>query len=60
MRERCLQGFVPADSKVGGVSGGEMPSQSKNPGKIEGVFHVWTLEVEGDHLAGGVITVAVV
>ena len=59
MRARGLQGVVPADSKVGGVPGGGMPNQGKNPGKTERAFHVSTLEVEGGHLTGGGGTVAV-
>ena len=60
MRTGDIQGVIPVDSKVGGVPGGGMPGQGKNPGKVEGTFHVSTLEVESCHLVGGTVTVTVV
>ena len=45
---------------VGGVSGGGMPVQGKNPGKAKDTFHVSALEIEGGHLAGGTGTVTAV
>ena len=48
------------DSKIGGVPGRGIPVQGKNTGKVEGEYHVSTLEVEGGHLSVGTGTVVAV
>ena len=52
--------MISSDPKVGGLPGGGMPGQGKNPGKAKGKFYIQSLEIKGGHLTGGTITITTV